>query len=167
MDEINREQQEWDIVRGYLEQATPAQLHLFAARSNYDGNAQSLCWLIDNPNLDRATALLIYWYLGAAWYVQFESEQDMASYEQETFQQLKLLEQRYRDGYYASHNIWFDPFKSEGGRPDDYPKLLVKRGIPDLMLIPVDGTEYVDLDDDQYDDGLPMEIAEQIFALYD
>ena len=166
MEQINQQQQEWDNVRRDLEQATPAQWHLFAARSNYDGNDQPLRWLIDNPNLDRATALLIYWYLGAGWYVQFESEQKMQSYERETFQQLKLLEQRYSEGYYACHNIWFDPLQSEGGRPDDYADLVVKRPIPDLMLIAVEGTEFVDLDDDQYDDGLPMDIAEQIFALY-
>lgn len=46
MEQINQQQQEWDIVRRYLEQATPAQWHLFAARSNYDGNDQPLRWLI-------------------------------------------------------------------------------------------------------------------------
>lgn len=166
MDQTSLEIKEWEITLNYLQSATPAQLHLFVARSNYDGNTQALHWLVDNPDLDRATALMMYWYLGAAWYVQFASEQDMESYEQDTFQYLKLLEQRYSEGYYADRGIWFDPQQSEGGRPDDYPRLPIKRPIPDVMLLPALGSEYVDLDDEQYDNGLPLTIAEQIFALY-
>nr|WP_249206122.1 DUF4274 domain-containing protein [Burkholderia cenocepacia] len=49
----------WDIVRTWLEGATPEQWHRFAARSNYDGNGRALRWLLDNRNVDRATALLI------------------------------------------------------------------------------------------------------------
>lgn len=35
------------------------------------------------------------------------------------------------------------------------------------MLKPTDGREYVDLDEEGYDEGLPFEVAERIFALYD
>lgn len=64
MDDSEIGKKAWEIVRAYLESATPAQWHLFAAGSNYDDNAPGLLWLIDNPNVDRATALLIYWALG-------------------------------------------------------------------------------------------------------
>ena len=63
----------WALVHAYLADASPTAWHVFAARSNYDGNKQALRWLLDQPTLDRGTALLIYWYLGAAWHVQFTS----------------------------------------------------------------------------------------------
>ncbi len=168
MDGADIENREWSIVRVYLEKATPQQRHIFAARSNYDGNSKAIRWLIDNPALDRATAHLIYWYLGAAWYVQFASEDAMESYQVETFQLLKLIEQRCRNNFYTSNYIWFDPKCTDGSGPNDYPDLPVKRAIPAFMMQPTGGEDYVDLDDlEDYDDGLPIDIAKEIFALYD
>ena len=43
----------------------------------------------------------------------------------------------------------------------------VRRSVPDIMLIAAPGDVYVDLDDDHYDDGLPLPLAEQLYALYE
>ncbi len=40
MDEIERAS--WQLVQAYLHAATPAQWHLYAARSNYDDNRAGL-----------------------------------------------------------------------------------------------------------------------------
>ena len=158
----------WDIIRAHLESATPAQWHLFAAGSNYDDNALGLRWLIDNPNVDRATALLIYWALGVAWYVQFSSEDEMHDDQVKTFELLQLIEQRYSEHFYANHCIWFDPKHWHGPGPNDYPELAIKRPIPAIMLESADSSEYVDIENPEgYDDGLPLEISEQWYALYD
>ena len=116
MDDSEIEHKVWVIVRTWLEGATPEQWHRFAARSNYDGNGRALRWLLDNCNIDRATALLIYWNLGAAWFVQYANESDLgdASYQLDTFRLAREVERRYADGYYADHGIWFDPHDFEG-----------------------------------------------------
>jgi hypothetical protein len=162
----SREAQAWEIVRTWLAAATPAQWHLFAARSNYDGNAQALQWLIDRPDLDRATALLIYWNLGAAWFVQYASAE--ASSNEDTYRLLRQIEERYDAGFYEHGDIWFDPRHSDGGHPDDYPEVPVRRPVPPAMLLPVNGNEYVEVNDDPegFDDGLPMDVVEALFALY-
>ncbi len=168
MNDAELEQKAWSIVKTYLSNATPEQWHIFSARSNYDDNRKALQWLIDNPKLDKATALLIYWYLGAGWYVQFASKDEMQSYEVKTFELLQTIEQRYQSDFYERSRIWFDPKFSEGGRPDDYAQLPVKRPVPDIMLQPTVGEDYVDLDNlEDYDDGLPITVAEELFALYD
>ena len=41
------------IVLRHLAQATPAQRHVHAARSNHDDNRDALEWLADNPRLTR------------------------------------------------------------------------------------------------------------------
>lgn len=153
------------IVQVYLADASPAAWHVFAARSNYDGNLQALRWLVDQPTLDRGTALLIYWYLGAGWHVQFTSAEQALS--PETFLLLRLIEERYAAGFYNTGNIWFDPHTSEGGRPDDYPKVAVVRPVPTIMLEPVNGSEFVELDPEGFDDGLPMAVAVAIYALFE
>ncbi len=167
MTDEQREHAVWQLVLDYLATASPEQWHVYAARSNYDGNARGLQWLLDNPALDRGTALLIYWYLGAAWYVQFGSEAEMAPYQRDTFHTLQLIEQRHRDGFWARDAIWFDPAHSEGGGPGDYPDLPQHRPTPASMLQATAGRDYVDLDPEGYDEGLPLELAERIFALYD
>lgn len=153
------------IVQAYLADASPAAWHVFAARSNYDGNLQALRWLVDQPTLDRGTALLIYWYLGAGWHVQFTSAEQALS--PETFLLLRLIEERYAAGFYNTGHIWFDPHTSEGGRPDDYPKVAVVRPVPTIMLEPVNGSEFVELDPEGFDDGLPMAVAVAIYALFE
>lgn len=153
------------LVQAYLAGASPAAWHVFAARSNYDGNLQALQWLVDQPTLDRGTALLIYWYLGAGWHVQFTSAEQALS--PETFKLLRLIEERFAAGFYIAGNIWFDPHTSEGGRPDDYPNVPVVRPVPVIMLAPVNGSEFVDLDPEGFDDGLPMDVAVALYALFE
>lgn len=85
------EQKEWEMILGFLETATPEELHVYGASSNYDGNSAGISWLIDNPKIDKATALLVYWYLGAAWYVQYANEDEAvaeASYNLEPYRAL-------------------------------------------------------------------------------
>ncbi|CAN7559812.1 DUF4274 domain-containing protein [Acidovorax sp. LjRoot66] len=157
----------WNLVHAYLADASPAAWHVFAARSNYDGNKQALRWLLDQPTLDRGTALLIYWYLGAAWHVQFTSADQALS--PETFTLLRLIEERYAEGFYQAGNIWFDPHTSEGGRPDDYPKVPVVRPVPAIMLEPVNGSELVEVSEDPegFDEGLPLSVAVALYALFE
>jgi len=164
------ESKSWEIVRSYLETASPAQWHIFAAKSNYDGNGQALRWLIDNPKTDRGTVLMIYWNLGAGWYVQFSSENECdAEHQRSTYRLLRLIEQRYFSNYHTHANIWFDPHHSEGARPDEYSEISVKRPIPEIMLQPVNGSEYVEIESnpDGYDDGLPIAVVEALYALHD
>ena len=121
MTDEEKEQKEAQLIRDFLTNATPEQRHLFIARSNYDSNYDALNELAADPQLDRASALLMYWSLGAAWYVQYGHDDDVPDYSRQTLALIRLIETRYSAGFYADHGIWFDPMQSEGGRPDDYP----------------------------------------------
>ncbi|MCP3774014.1 hypothetical protein NLX71_11945 [Paenibacillus sp. MZ04-78.2] len=79
---------------------------------------------------------------------------------------LRLLEQRYTDGFYSDYDIWYDPMHPEVGRANDYPKIPVKSPIPELMLKSV-GTKVIDLYPEGYDEGIPFEVYDKISALYD
>jgi hypothetical protein len=48
---------------------------------------------------------------------------------------------------------------SDGGRPDDFPDLPLKRPVPPIMLQAVNGSDYVDLENlEEYDDGIPFDV---------
>lgn len=61
MTDEEKEQKEAQLIRDFLTNATPEQRHLFIARSNYDSNYDALNELAADPQLDRASALLMYW----------------------------------------------------------------------------------------------------------
>ncbi|AVB19136.1 MULTISPECIES: DUF4274 domain-containing protein [Pseudomonas syringae group] len=156
-----------DIIREHLESATPADWHAYADGSNYSDNQPGLKWLLDQPSLEVATALTIYWNLGAAWYVAFEHVEQVD--DAETFEMLRLIETRVQNGFYQGRSIWFDPMQSESARPDDYPDQPVNRPVPPAMLQVVNGTEYYDreLVQSEYDDGLPLHVSQRIHDLFD
>lgn len=113
MTDDEKEQKEAQLVRDFLANATPEQRHLFIARSNYDCNYDALNELAADPQLDRASALLMYWSLGAAWYVQYGHDDDVPDYSRHSLALIRLIETRYSAGFYADHGIWFDPMQSE------------------------------------------------------
>ncbi|SMC29920.1 protein of unknown function [Andreprevotia lacus DSM 23236] len=156
----------WALVREYLQQATPEALHVYAARSNYDDNDKGLRLLIDNPKLDRGTALLLFWYLGADYHAR-RTVEELEGDELAADDLIQLVQARFMGGFYTDSNIFFSPRHSDL-RPDDYESDgPIKREIPAIMYLPTDGLTNVDLDDSNYDEGLPLPVVHRIFALLD
>lgn len=154
------------LVNDYLSKATPPERHLFVVRSNYDSNSSALDLLIDDPATGKATALALYWNLGAAWHAHYADLSEVPSHEQRDFLRTRLLEERYLADFYQDTEIWFDPMSSEGGRPGEYPERTIAHPAPTAMITAV-GTEFVDLEPEGYDDGLPFALLEEISALYE
>lgn len=137
-----------EIARSFLAGATPQQKHLYAAFSNYDGNPVLLRALADNPDTDRATALLIYWYAGARSY----------SYAEDLIQ---AIEDRYRHDFYSDHGIGFDPYNDElHGAVESWPNEFDLEAVPATMLLAVPGI-VPDVPGD-LEEGLPLGVALEI-----
>ncbi|MDZ5603297.1 hypothetical protein SJI00_11000 [Pseudomonas sp. RP23018S] len=47
----------WNIIEEHLANATPWEWHLYADGSNHSDNRSGLEWLLDQPELELATAL--------------------------------------------------------------------------------------------------------------
>ncbi|KQR07258.1 DUF4274 domain-containing protein [Cellulomonas sp. Leaf334] len=151
------------FLRDFLSTATPQQRHTFVRRTNYDDGTDRLRFVLDDASTDRATALAAYWMLGAGYYAQYATVDDAADYERPTWELLRVVEQRYADGFWADHGIGFDPTDDEG---DDWTTEYseVVRPIPDAMREPVAGEP---VDDDDTEDGLPLDVYEHYEALVD
>lgn len=159
------EAQVWKLVKNHLENATSEELHIYAARSNYDGNESGIKLLVDNPKLDRATALLLFWYLGADYYARYLAE-EVPDFQRPKDKLVRLIEKRYTSNFYTESNIYYDP-KNSYLYPDEYSSIgPIKRKIPEIMYLPTDGRVEVDLNDENYDNGLPLPIVDKIFTLY-
>ncbi len=159
------DEQAWQLLIAHLQEATPQQRHLFAARSNYDDNHDALQWLADDPRTEHATALLMYWSLGAEFHTQYATDDEVPGWARSSHRLIRQIEERCLTGFYASGTLYFDP-RHGPVPPGDYADVEQKRPIPPAMLAAVMGNEEVDLDDEHYDEGLPMAVADAIWALY-
>lgn len=157
------------LLQDYLRNASPEQRHIYVARRNYDDSPDVLAWLAEQSDLDRATALLMYWSLGAAWFVQYADASEVPGHEQEAHALTCRIEQRYLDGVYANHGLAFDPGSGPGASLHDYPGLAVRRCIPVPMTVALSGARafdpFAEAVDDAYDDGLPFAVAQQLHDL--
>lgn len=153
------------LILDYLRKASPRERHLYVARSNYDDNASALRLIADDPATDRATALMMFWALGARYLAQYADGSEVPDGQRIRYALVRTLESRFLSGFYAS-GIYFDP--SEGPvPPDDYAELPLRSPIPEAMYAVVEGQDWVDLEDPGYDEGLPAPLARTIWHLFD
>lgn len=164
-----RDERAHQIIVAHLAQASPAEQFCFVQRSNYDDNARALRWLADRPETDRAAILAMYWNLGADWLMQFAAEADVPDYERASWQFCRLLEARYTSGFYPHAAVYFNPYETDGAYPFEYDNITRQRETPPAMLETIAGEQHVDVDADfpDYDEGLPLAVAEAVWALYD
>ena len=157
------------IVARHLQHASALERHVYVARSNYDDNLPHLGWLADQPKLDLATAVMMFWCLGGRWQAGFAADSPEA--QQDKWQLCQRLQQRCVQGFYAQGAIHFDPGQDSPVSPDEYNDVPLLTPIAPLMYEVVPGAEAVDVWDDDidenFDDGLPMAVAEAIFALWE
>lgn len=154
------------LLQDYLLKASPEQRHIYVARRNYDDSPELLAWLADRSELDRATALMMYWALGAAWFTQYAADGDVPEHEREAHAIVRRIEQRYIDGFYAGRGLAFDPGNWPGPSMGNYPGLVMRRNVPDAMRVAVVGEQacdpFAEAVDTVFDDGLPLALAAQL-----
>ncbi|MGY2892083.1 DUF4274 domain-containing protein [Deinococcus sp. UYEF24] len=143
----------------------------FACDSNYDGNGELIAWMLDQPRCPEAAALAIYWYLGAGYYGQYQSRDDVAGFELTTYDLLQKIQSRYLAGFYKHSTVGFDP------RNDPTPIGTLDQpgldwttqyeggiNVSDAMKQAVPGTNNGSMNmPEGWQEGMPPEIAEIVF----
>ena len=116
---------------------TSLEYHYLAWHWNWDEGIKPLEWIIQQPNCDRGTALLIYWHGAPTWFCQYENKQDVKTNEGTLtlYNFLKKIEKRVEDNFYTTQAISFDPQNDEGHDwTAEYSDKLIKSPIPEKML---------------------------------
>ncbi|WP_169458032.1 DUF4274 domain-containing protein [Ottowia thiooxydans] len=156
-----REEHAWDVLRQYLAEATSSQRHIYAAQSNYDGNRRALEFLVADPKTDQATAVLIFWMLGADYFLRV-SEEEVRDFQRGSNALIWTIERRVREGFYQATTLKFDPWTS-CVPPGEYERLgPVQRAVSELMYQATDGEAVVFDDLERFDEGLPEAVIEAI-----
>ena len=154
------------VVLDFLRTATPQQRYTFVRRTSDDGVLDHLRVVLGDPTTGRATALAAYWMLGAGYDTRYATADEALDHERPTWELLRTVEDRYVDGFYADHGIAFDPSDDEGDdwTADDEGDAPVARPVPAEMLRAVDGEP---VDEDDTEDGLPLDVHERHMELLD
>lgn len=121
----------------FASDTSPAELHAFAKSWNWDGGTERMRDVIEHPNCDAGTALLVYWYASPEFYSAFASRDDVPEWARETYDLIVDIEGRYLRGAYKTKSIAYDP-KADGMVGGDG-KDPILRPIPARMYQPVKG----------------------------
>jgi len=109
----------------------PTELHSYVKNYNWDDGPERIFELLEEPEIDRATALLAYWLVQGPWH-SFQQE----SYGRHPYaEQVAALQDRLLGGFYARAELTFSPTEDLGVSKVQLLKLRRAR-IPDSLLAP-------------------------------
>jgi hypothetical protein len=156
------------LIADYLKRVSPKTVHQMAMEWNWDSSDHFFDFVVDNPNADKATILMIYWMAGPRFDKQFstkeESRQRMGS--DSTFELLEKIESNFQKDFYKSAKFHYDPNTEDhtgtiGAM--QYLEIEIVRDIPGIMFQKLSG-EVIEANDD-FDEGIPPGLFEKIKAL--
>ena len=135
-----------NLCQALQEVETSEELHQFAGNFYPDGGIDILRKVINHPLCDKGTALMIYCMGRPGYYYrQLERKKSLRPEQQEAFELLKEIEEKYTSNGFTRSNIKFDPhdargqdlLKEDSANPGN-------KMIPEVMKIATDG-ETVEL----------------------
>lgn len=155
-----------EIWKEFLDSASPLEIHKAVIDSNWDGNGFLLRWIVDNPNVDRATILIAYWMSAPKWFKQYATKEECN--DQGQFDILEEIELKYSQDFYVNTAIEMDPFCDQDGYDwaNEYPDLVLKRDIPPVMYVKLEGVK-VERPTEGYEEGLPEEYSRKLHEILD
>ncbi|GHT22418.1 hypothetical protein FACS189430_04170 [Bacteroidia bacterium] len=146
----------------FLTNATPQEIHQSVIDSNWDGNEFLVNWIKNNPNVDKATALIAYWMSAPRWYKQYKDRAEVPSYEIKNFDFVEEVEQKYSAGFWKNSNIELNP-KCDCDGFDWTSEYLDKTTVREISTIMYQKLEGEKIDrPDGWEEGLPEKFAQQI-----
>ena len=164
------------IWEEFLSTASPKEIHQSVITSNWDENKYLLNWIKNNPNIDKATALVAYWMSGPNFLKQYETRKDAEKdFSLEDFDFIEEIEQKYLDGFWKNSRFEYDPTNDLYGCSDDddcgydwtkeYIDGTIVREIPSVMYKKLEGEklEYPD----NFEEGLPKAYMQKIYDYTD
>ena len=122
--------------RFVAEATDPDELHHFAERWNWDGEAGTMRALVRNPACDLGTALMVYWLAGPHFFLSYESREEVPEWSRDGYDLVTELEPRLVAGAFPTARIAYDP--RADGLVNQVPAD-AKRSLPPEVYEPVNG----------------------------
>jgi hypothetical protein len=88
---------------------SPEEVHLYASSYNWDNGDESMRRLIDHPEIDAGTVLLIYWRANPQFFCQYAARDEVPDWVRSDYDLIKEIERRLIEGFYTRRNFHYDP----------------------------------------------------------
>lgn len=165
----------WD---DFLSVAGQEEIYHAVLTSNWDSNAYLLNWLKDNPEVDKAVILSMYWLAEPYYFKQFSDRNACMKKEPWSvadFDFIEEIETKYAKGFYTKSDLACDPRNIEN--LEDYelladrtianPNMNPVREIPEIMYKKLAGKRVPPTDHHAYTEGLPNLFYDRVEKIFD
>lgn len=116
LDDFEREQEAlFQRQMAFLAGRTPDDWHRYASNLNWGDRLDGLFWIVNQPDCDKATAVMIFWAGEPTGYDWQEESEPMGADEYAVAPMLKYIVQRFNAGGYPRSEIAYD-FRADHGR---------------------------------------------------
>lgn len=65
-----------ELVIDYLKKHGPKERQMLALCWNFDNSKEVIRWIVDQPDTDKGTILLLYWYMQPGFYKKFADREE-------------------------------------------------------------------------------------------
>lgn len=160
-----------DIWHKFLSSASQIDLLRSVQTFNYDDVRDDhplVKKILTDKTVDKAVALAFYWYNSPRYLKQYASIEEAPDWLKDSYLLCETLEKQLTGGFYTVSNIYYDP-KHDGidNWPSSYLEYDPDRKLPKILEEAVDGEFFFESPYDSFEDGLPFDLVEEIYALYD
>ncbi len=111
------------------------ELHELASSMNWDGGYFELNQVLNHPNLDKGTALLLYWYGEPEYFADYSDLDKVEDCNRMNGLFVKAVETKLLDDNFKSNSIRFDPIVDRGINKLQQKKLKENSGIPEALKV--------------------------------
>ena len=165
LDEDEYERLSNELLIDYLKKHDPHARQQLVTSWNFDNGNTVLQWIVEQPDTDKGTILLLYWYMNPSFFKQYADRNDCisqgAAWALEDYDLLTTIEHHYLSGFYQSQVYGFDPKADPYNNGYDWTQenqdTQLKAQIPDEMLVSLAGTT---IEPPDWPEGIPSELID-------
>lgn len=83
-------------------------LHRRAYHHNWDDGDEEIYAILDHPNCDRATAVMLFWLASPTYYQRFRTRKEIPSYNQDGWDLVQCILRRFANGRYPTAELYYE-----------------------------------------------------------
>lgn len=160
-----------ELVIDYLKKHGPKERQMLVLCWNFDNSKEVIQWILDQPDTDKGTILLLYWYMAPGFYKKFADRKECeaeSSWALEDYDIIETIENNYLSGFYGNQRYAFDPandeYRDHYDWTSEYEEEEAKVKIPKELFSALEGEQ---IENPEWEEGIPAEISEIMDRLCD
>lgn len=169
MDKITYEQYEQiqeKMIIEFLKNSDLKDRHRLVLGWNWDSGTNVLKWIANDPDTDKATALMLYWKSAPRYTKQYADRGEALKHDTlaiDSFDLVEEIEKLFLSGLHKNHRFAFDPTNDGGTNwTTEYLDKPIKREIPSVMFEKLTGEDVQSGYAEGWEEGIPPHICEKM-----